>query len=168
MISKNEYADLAALKRVLDYILRSGIVGGYAVDPFCAYRQMAAVKNLFYKSGGSVLQHFFISFTHAEAYRLSTDDILSLGFEIGKAFRDFQLAYAVHLDASHIHLHCVLNTVSFVDGHKYAEGRVGFFRIKSLLDLHFPNSENRLYWSDPRSSINTYTYSQDDCFLEIN
>lgn len=167
ILIKNDYPDHLSLNRTLNYIFRSGIVGGYAVDPNHAYQQMLAVKTAFQKTGGVVLKHFVISFTNNESYQLSPDDALTLAFEVGKTFQYFQLAYALHLDTSKMHLHFILNPVSFVDGRKYSEGIGGFLRVKALLDEWFPKSSNQIKWSDPKSSLNKYSESLDDDFLTI-
>ena len=65
--------------------------------------------------------------------RFGIDDLLSLGFQIGKKLVGYQLAYSVHTDKNHFHLHCVMNTVSFVDGHKFSSGMPAFWKIRKLL-----------------------------------
>lgn len=45
ILIRNQYPDAAALHRVLDYACRSGMIGGYAVDPVYAFREFMLVKS---------------------------------------------------------------------------------------------------------------------------
>lgn len=168
IIVKNTYPDFGALERTLNYIQRSSIVGGYALDPSFAFQQMAKLKTVWHKEDGVQLLHFIIAFTHQEAFRISVDEVLELGFQIGILFSDYQLAYAVHMDSSRLHLHCILNTVSFVDGHKYSDGLAGFWRLKTMLQTQFPKSDIGIYRSFPNSKINTFSFSKEDYLLKID
>ena len=163
----NEYPDRDSLARVLNYVLRSDIVGGYALDPAHTFQQMWLVKSAFHKLDGVQLKHFIITFTNAELCRMDFDDILELGFWVGQFFYEYQIAYALHTDTMHIHLHLVMNTVSFMTGHKYSDGNVGFLRLRGELQRRFPRSDVGLYWSDPRSRYNKYSYTEEDRLLQI-
>jgi len=121
ILIENEYPNGDALLHVLNYVLRSDLYGGYAVDPIQAYRQMEMIKNAYHRRDGKQLLHFIVSFTTAEAYRLTIDEVLALGFHIAALFGEYQTVYAVHMDSSHIHMHLVMNSISFVDGHRYRD-----------------------------------------------
>lgn len=45
ILIRNQYPDAAALHRVLNYVCRSGMIGGYAVDPVYAFREFMLVKS---------------------------------------------------------------------------------------------------------------------------
>ena len=156
ILIENEYPDENVLLKVLNYVLRSDLCGGYAINPHQAYRQMEMVKNVYHKRDGKQLLHFIVSFTTAEAYRLTIDEILAVGFHIAGLFRDFQIIYAIHLDSRHIHIHMVMNSISFVDGHRYRDGLAGFWRVRGELEQHFPKSDVGLYRSFPYSECNRY------------
>ena len=111
VLIQNSYPDNASLFRVLAYVLKTGIVGGYALDPEYAYQQMMMVKKAFHKLGGVQLKHFFISLSYRDMERTNINDLLNLGFQIGKELGEYQLAYGVHMNTNHLHLHCVMNTV---------------------------------------------------------
>lgn len=164
----NEYSDRHSLAKVLNYVLRSDIVGGYALDPGHAFQQMLLVKSVFHKTEGVQLKHFVVTFTNAELNRMNFDGILELGFGVGQFFNEYQVAYAVHTDTMHIHLHFVMNTVSFMNGHKYSDGNVGFLRLRGELQRKYPRSDVGLYWSDPRSRYNKFTYTESDNLLRID
>ena len=156
ILIENEYPDEDALLHVLNYVLRSDLYGGYAVDPIQAYRQMVMVKNVYHKREGKQLLHFIVSFTTSEAYRVTIDEVLALGFHIAELFGEYQTVYAVHMDGSHIHIHMVMNSISFVDGHRYRDGLVGFWKVRSELEQLFPRSDVGLYRSFPLSNCNRY------------
>lgn len=168
ILTENVYPDSASLRRVLDYVTRSGIVGGYAIDPDHAYSQISLIKRLFHKCDGKQLYHFFVSFTNGEMYRLTFDEILNVGFRIGQLFQNYQMVYAVHADTSHVHLHVVMNSVSFIDGYKYSGGLSFFFALKTMLQQEFPSSEVGIYRSYPQSPCNRFSHSKEDAFLRID
>ena len=165
VLIQNTYTDNASLFRVLEYVLRTGIIGGYALDPEHAYQQMMMVKKAFHKTGGVQLKHFFVSLSNRDMERAGIDDLLRLGFQIGKKLGEYQLAYGVHMNTNHLHLHCVMNTVSFVDGHKFSAGLQAFWRIRALLQMRFPKTNVGIYYSYPTSSLNRY--SGDDRYDEF-
>lgn len=162
ILIQNDYPDASVLLNVLNYAFRSGMIGGYALDPNEAYRQMMMVKEAYHKTGGTQLMHFIISFTSAEAYRLTMDEILQLGFWAAQQLGSFQAAYALHHDTCHFHLHIVVNTVSYEDGHRYADGLAGFWKIQKGLQRMFPRSDVGLYRSFSRSSVNRYTGNKEE------
>lgn len=86
ILIRNQYPDAAALHRVLNYVCRSGMIGGYAVDPVYAFREFMLVKSAYQNIDGRQLLHFIVSFSTTEAYRLSADDMLALGYDICHLF----------------------------------------------------------------------------------
>lgn len=168
ILIQNEYPDKGSLSRVLNYVLRSDLIGGYGVNPDYALKQMCLVKRAFHKEDGVQLKHFIISFSAYELSQIGFDEILELGFQIGQLFQEYQMVYAIHLDTNHVHLHMVMNTVSFMTGRKYCDGNVGFLRLRGKLQEKFPRSDVGLYWSDPLSKINKYTHSSGDYLLRMD
>ena len=152
----NEYPDSGALLRVLNYALRSDVLGGYAIDPTCAYGQMMMIKKAYHKTEGTQLLHFIISFSTQEAYRITIDEMLDVGFRVAQQLGSFQTAYGLHSDTYHFHLHMVTNTVSFETGLRYSDGRAAFWRIRNVLQEEFPQSDVGIYQSFPLSDYNRY------------
>lgn len=125
IVTRNSYPDAVALENVIHYVLdKAVVVGGYAVDcgSYAALEQMLFVKQAFHKTDALQLKHFFITFAHMEAALTDFEDLMNLGFATGRLFREYQMVYGVHLDGSHVHIHFVMNTTSFVDGHQYSDG----------------------------------------------
>lgn len=168
IVVRNTYPDAASLKRVLDYVLRTPLCGGYGVDPCHAFDQMMLVKKAFHQTDGVQLKHFFITFTIEESYGLDFNDILSLGFQIGGIFHEYQVVYCIHLDSSHIHFHFVMNTVSFLDGHKYSNGLAVFKRICTFLKGQFTESQVHLCLTELYSPDHAYTYEKKEQYLMLD
>lgn len=154
---RNEYPDDRSLQNVLEYVLRSSYCGGYGIDPDIALKQMRFVKESYHKSSGVQLKHFIISFTNHEMLYLDFQDLLNLGFRVGQHLGEYQLVYGIHIDSEHTHLHFAMNTVSFLDGHKFADGLLPFRRLCSLLSELFPESQVHLCQTGPLSRENPYT-----------
>lgn len=168
ILVQNNYQDQGSLRRTLNYILHSDIIGGYAIDPNHAFQQMCLIKRVFHKEDGVQLKHFIISFSNKDLCGLNFDEILDIGFWIGQVFCKYQMAFAVHTNADHVHLHIVMNTVSFLDGRKYSDGWAGFLKLRAELQKLFSKSNVGLFRSDPQSEVNRYSYSEGDYVLRID
>lgn len=168
ILIRNQYPDAAALHRVLDYVCRSGMIGGYAVDPVYAFREFMLVKSAYQNIDGRQLLHFIVSFSTTEAYRLSADDMLALGYDICHLFPGHQVVYALHMDSAHCHLHFVVNSVSFEDGKKHFSGFHDLFPVRDFLQECFPRSNVHIYQSFPDSDVNRFGCSDDDELLRID
>lgn len=157
ILVRNEYQDYRALRRVLTYVLCSNLYGGYGIDPSRAYEQMVFLKEAYHKKSGVQLKHFFITFHDREMLYVGFEDILQLGFDVGKYFGEYQMAYGIHLDSNHVHLHFVMNTTSFMDGHKYSDGLSKFNGLCRYLRERFPKFEVHLFQSGHYSIDDPYT-----------
>ena len=148
LIVRNSYLDLGSVQRLLNYVLRTSFYGGYAIDPEQAYDQMRLVKEAYHNTEGVQLKHFLLTFSHEEMMHLDFKDLLELGFQVGKVLERYQIVYCIHLDSDYIHMHFVMNTVSFEDGKKYSDGLVGFQRIKDFLEKRFPKWNTQLIFRE--------------------
>lgn len=162
IIVRNDYPDAKSLCRVINYVLKNeNLAGGYGVPPNleAAYLQMQFVKRAFYQTDALQLKHFFITLSHTEAAYIDDDELLKLGFLTGELFREYQMVYGVHHDGSHDHLHVVMNTTSFLDGHQYCDGLSMFNRLCDMLRQKYPRFEVHLGYSHRR-------FSKDEPFSE--
>lgn len=148
LIVRNSYPDLESVQRLLNYVLRTSFYGGYAIDPEYAFDQMRLVKEAYHKTEGVQLKHFLLTFSHEEMMHLDFKDLLELGFQVGKVLERYQIVYCIHLDSDYIHMHFVMNTVSFEDGKKYSDGLVGFQRVKDFLEKRFPKWNTQLIFRE--------------------
>ena len=99
------------------------------------------------------------SYRFTEKAEQDFDEILRLGFEVGAFFGEYQLVYAIHLDSdsNHTHLHFVMNTTSFRDGHKYSDGLSKFNALCRYLRERYPRFETHLFHTDYYNALNYYT-----------
>lgn len=117
--------DFTMLSYITDwYKCKSRYVFGYNVllaSPKVMAEQFQIVRQIFNKETGRLIRHFIVSFSEYEP----VDTVLAanLGLEIAKYYADqYQIIFAVHEDTDNIHIHFILNTVSFIDGGKFNEG----------------------------------------------
>ena len=83
-----------------------------------AFDTMRATKRKFKKMDGVLGYHFIQSFAPGE---VTPEQAQKIGVEFARRmFGDqFEVVIGTHLDKAHPHNHIVVNSVSFVDGHKY-------------------------------------------------
>lgn len=157
----NDYPDKKALENVIHYVMdKASLCGSYAVacDANAAVEQMWFVKAAFHKEYNLQLKHFIISFANNEMDMFdSFDDLMQMGFAVGQLFNEYQMVYGVHLDSGHIHVHFVMNTTSFLDGHQYHDGLPMFCRLCDLLRDRYPKCDVDLYHTERYSKSNPYT-----------
>lgn len=125
-------ADEMYLENAIHYIIygHSIVSGGFNICPECALEQMQIVKNYFGKTQGNQLVHFVISFNR-NVWNIAYAE--KLARKIAKYYADcYQILYAVHAEprvnrrgevVNLLHVHMMMNSVSFVDGKHYADSR---------------------------------------------
>ena len=99
-----------------------------------ATRQMNNTKTHFGKPGGRLAYHMEQSFKPGE---VSPEVAHQIGVELAKElFGDkYEVVVATHIDKDHIHSHIILNSVSFVDGHKFHQPNAMYYdRIRKASD----------------------------------
>ena len=125
----------ASLKQTLDYITKEEdknhrektniyLVGTHNMNTQNFLREMEDVKHEFHKLGGQTQKHYVISFKPNE--NITPEKAMDFAQEFiekTKQFNDRQIAYACHEDKDHLHVHLVVNTVSFIDGRKLDSNR---------------------------------------------
>lgn len=164
IVIRNQYPDNKSLRNVLEYALRSSLQGGYAVNPEYAYSQMRMVKKAYHKTEGVQLKHFIVSFSHSEFGYLSLDEIMDVGYFVCQVFLEYQTVFSIHLDSGNIHMHFVMNTVSFLDGHKYAAGLSKFNEVRIMLQEMYPRFHCGLYQSRKYSIGDPFTVEDEGKF----
>lgn len=136
----HSYSDDYAVDNVVDYACRKGsYITGYAVDPWHAIEQMEAVKQIWCKNRGRRLIHFLLSFSQHEV--IGDESAIKLGYLICEYHSRFQSVCSLHYDSGNKHLHFVMNTVSFIDGSMYAEGKPDWFRLRNYINEILPQWE---------------------------
>lgn len=130
------YEHPLALKGLLKYIFtdkstgnRCYYIGGANVDPKNAEEEMGAVKRAYRKTEGRIARHFVVSLGSDGVFLPHEANILARKICEYYCMR-FQIVYAVHEDTKNLHIHFVMNTVSFVDGRMFSEGPAELQRFK--------------------------------------
>ena len=99
---------------------------------------MEMVSAQFGKTSGVQLRHFIVSFDQTEV-----NDPMIVN-EIARRFVEFfsneyQVVYAVHEDKQYLHIHIVINSVSYVDGHRYYGTRAEFKAMQKYMQAILRN-----------------------------
>ena len=132
--SDKKYHDSDALCDVISYCLLpaktpSKLVGGFGVDVMCAVEQMELLALAYRKDSGVRLRHFVLSFQAKE--RIDKQRAFFLAQNIAMFYGGmYQIIFAVHEDTARPHIHFVMNTVSYIDGRKYAGDKSDYFSFQ--------------------------------------
>lgn len=96
-------------------------VGGINVDPKLSLFEMMYVKKSFRKTTGRQLRHIIVSPDTDYFSRLTPQDLYYIALRISAYYgRSYQIVFGVHTDTQKIHIHFIMNTVSFIDGMMYS------------------------------------------------
>lgn len=99
-----------------------------------AYQEMMDVKEQFGKTGGVLGYHVIQSFKPDE---ITPEQAHGIGQRFAEqCFGDrYQAVVGTHLDRRHLHNHIIINSVSYIDGHKYRNNFKDYFGdIRGLSD----------------------------------
>ncbi len=80
--------------------------------------EMLRVAINFGKNSGKRLRHSILSFNDSDVVTPEMADAFARQI-ITHYSPYFQIVYAVHTNTRHVHIHFVMNQISFVDGHRY-------------------------------------------------
>lgn len=130
------------MRNVLEYVLRdekvkegyvfiNGPYAGETVNYDEVYQTWIKEKQLWDKDSGRMYAHNIISFHKDE--NVTPEEVL----EIGKAYTEkhfpgHQYVISVHQDKDHLHCHIVVNSVSYIDGHKLHQTKHDLERQKEF------------------------------------
>lgn len=134
----DSYLNYSGIFNLVNYALtdkrthkRVRYYGGYNVDIDRADYQMVLVKKYYQKDNGREMRHFVVSFEED----ISPYNAWILGWQIAAYFANrYQIVFGVHEDTDKLHIHFVLNTVSFVDGKKFSSGVQEISVLKSYVN----------------------------------
>lgn len=106
-------------------------VTGVNCNHTTAYEEMNITKKQWQKEDGVLAWHGYMSFAPGE---VTPEQAHAIGVEFAeKNFPGFQVVVATHLNTGVIHNHFVVNSVSFLDGHR-AHDEVTWFKFHKLAD----------------------------------
>jgi len=133
--------DRAGLADVIEYASRKDktamqkFVSGVNCSPETARQEMLLTKSLYDKKGGRVAFHGYQSFAMGEVDAKTAHEI---GIRLAKKLwgGEFQVIVATHVDkTNHLHNHFVLNSVSFMDGHRFHNSKEDYRAMRNASDI---------------------------------
>ncbi len=115
------------------YGIKDTLTSGFNCSCDEAYSQMLETKELFRKKDKVQGFHFIQSFKPGET---TPEQAHQIGCEfIERCFgNDFEVVIGTHTDRAHIHNHIIVNSVSFVDGHKYQSTPATLYELRGISD----------------------------------
>lgn len=115
----------ASLKGIINYVLQPKKTEEQLTTGFCcevpkALETFLDTKKCFGKTKGRQYYHFVQSFPPNENITTRQAHEAAVKFaEKCKKFWGYEMIIVTHKDRKHIHTHFVMNSVSFIDGHKF-------------------------------------------------
>lgn len=83
-----------------------------------AIKQFEITRKTWKKDNGIIAHHFVQSFSPEE--NITPEQVHKLGLELAnKAFKDYQVIVATHIDRNHLHNHIIVNSCNVVNGSKW-------------------------------------------------
>ena len=132
-----KYADEDAYADLIHYCIRpmktpGNFIDGFGVLPQLAAEQMQIVSHAYRQDHGIRLRHWIISFERNElpdAWHANQFAQMACRFYADT----YQIVYSVHEDAAHLHIHFVMNMISYLDGKRYAGKKKDFYDYQNYL-----------------------------------
>lgn len=127
------------INQIIDYVTKNEktigkkLCSGFNCNIDTAVREMQTTKELYGKTGGRTYKHFVQSFppdekiTPEQAHEIAREFVESCPL-----FSGYEVVYATHVDRQHIHSHFVVNSVSYIDGHKFQMSKKDLDDMKKL------------------------------------
>lgn len=129
----------SSVKHIVDYVTKKEktigrkLCSGYNCNIATAAIEMQATKELYGKTGGRTYKHFVQSFPPDEDITPEKAHEIAKQFvESCPLFEGYEVVYATHVDREHIHTHFVVNSVNYMDGHKFQMSRKDLEDMKKL------------------------------------
>lgn len=133
-----KYFDEGAYSDTISYIFRpdhAACIGGdniYNLNNAAA--EMLAVAIKFKKNSGKRVRHSVLSFSKQEMYWMTPELAENYAKGVIAFYADeYQIVYAVHTNTDNLHIHFVMNQISFVDGHRYAGKKQDYYAFQKYL-----------------------------------
>jgi len=107
------------------------------VSPNQAAYEMQLIAEVYGKTEGLRLRHMVLSFSAEEMKFGRTRKYIEVEriaqYAASYYKNDYQIIYAVHEDAKNLHIHFVMNTVSYRTGRKYRGDKADYYAFQSYL-----------------------------------
>lgn len=119
-------------------------------------------QEIFRNTSGRRARHEIVSFWRDEIYDDNgVNRIVEIAYTFAQWYylQGFQVAFAIHLDTGHPHIHFVINTVNFITGKKYHCNRFALEQQKRYLQNMIENLTGR---SKFHVQVNNYVESEEE------
>ncbi len=120
-------------KKVYDNISNQRLVSGINCDGENAFKEFMATKKSYGKTDGMNFYQYVQSFSPEENITPQKAHEVALEFA-EKAWQGYEVLFATHCDAQHIHSHFVINSVSFENGKKLRQNPNTLKSLRALSD----------------------------------
>ena len=111
------------------------MLSGLNCVPDTVKDEMRVTKLLWDKDGGRTYKHFVQSFAPGEKIDPAQAHQIACQLAASRPeWQDFEVLIATHEDKKHIHTHFVVNSVSYVDGHKLQQSKAELQAMKDYSD----------------------------------
>lgn len=133
---KNSHSDI---RHIINYVtkkektIEKKLCSGFNCNVDTAAKEMQLTKELYNKTAGRTYKHFVQSFSPEE--QITSQQAHEIAGEFVNncpLLSDFEVIYCTHVDRKHIHTHIVINSVSFMDGHKFQMSKNDLDDMKEL------------------------------------
>ena len=136
---KGKYHDANAYCDTIHYITnptKARYVGYSGVTSIAAApAEMEMIANTFGKNSGKRVRHSILSFCPEENITPTLADCYAQGI-LQHYAPEYQIVYAVHENTQNVHIHFVMNMISYVDGHRYAGKKKDYYGfIRHMRDI---------------------------------
>ena len=132
-IVSGKYQNKGAVEKTIRYVTGNNnnapenkvlSVGGLGVDYENfqnAIDQFKITKSVYHKEDKRQVLHMVVSFDDKREKSLQETDIEELGYQIGKLLsrESYQTIWGIHGNTDHVHIHYIINSVSYETGKKY-------------------------------------------------
>ena len=134
VIGKGEtkkFVDDKAYEDSIRYICnpqKASHIGGYGLQNISnAAKEMEDTAIAFHKNKGKRVRHSVLSFDQKE--NITPEQAYEYGRQISAVTNRYQTVFSVHTNTDHVHIHFVMNQISFVDGQRYYGTKKDYYEV---------------------------------------
>lgn len=99
------------------------------------YTDIMEEKKEFSKDSGRMALHIIVSFDDCMREYITPEIALRIGYDICAAcFSGFQVVFGVHDNTEHLHIHFVVNTVSYYTGRKFSRSVNEIWKMEKVME----------------------------------
>ena len=143
-VNYSDNGNFGIIETLVGYIFRSNKTKIYLCDGrgvICdgvkeVALQFYYTQLLFNEPSLKKLSHLIISFKNES--KINMFEILNIASAVADYIgKKFQLVFAVHIDTYNLHIHFLINTVSFLDGSVYRESTAAIKNYYNIIDYQY-------------------------------